>query len=146
MKKGILSLLLLMFCSVYAVAQKATVSGTIMASNVSFTAVFEKLNAAANKTNQDSSKGSNATNQEMVGEPVNVITGNFYDECDDMILNNVGDARLALTRSYNSMDTESGLLGSGWHMNLESTLVGPGAIVRGFRNKLNVGENSEIKL
>ena len=31
-------------------------------------------------------------------------------------------------------------------MNLESTLVGPGAIVRGFRNKLNVGENSEIKL
>lgn len=31
-------------------------------------------------------------------------------------------------------------------MNLESTLIGPGAVVRGFRNKLNVGENSEIPL
>lgn len=31
-------------------------------------------------------------------------------------------------------------------MNLESTLIGPGATVTGFKNKINVGENSEIKL
>lgn len=31
-------------------------------------------------------------------------------------------------------------------MNLEGTLIGPGAVVTGFRNKLNVGENSEIVL
>ncbi|MCR5824059.1 MAG: S8 family serine peptidase [Lachnospiraceae bacterium] len=100
-----------------------SVSGTLNLSNVSLTAVFEKKKASSNKTNQDSSKGSKATNQEMVGEPVNVITGNFYDECDDMILNNVGDVRLTLSRSYNSMDAENGLLGRGWHMNLETSLT-----------------------
>ncbi|MBP5286494.1 MAG: NTP transferase domain-containing protein [Elusimicrobiales bacterium] len=31
-------------------------------------------------------------------------------------------------------------------MNLDGTLIGPGAVVKGFRNRLNVGENSEIAL
>ena len=48
------------------------------------------------------------------GDPINMVLGNFYLEIIDMYFPGIGDASINLTRSYNSVDERSGLLGKGW--------------------------------
>lgn len=57
-----------------------------------------------------------------VGDPVNVVTGNFYDVDQDLELPGRG-LSLQFIRAYNSLDTQSGPLGSGWTHSYNSTLV-----------------------
>ncbi|MGN0505028.1 MAG: S8 family serine peptidase, partial [Lachnospiraceae bacterium] len=75
-----------------------------------------------NSTLQDASYGGEMYNQASGGDPVNVITGNFYMSLTDLYFAGIGDSPVAITRSYNSLDTGSGLFGKGWSFSYESSL------------------------
>ncbi|MCG8502295.1 MAG: DUF6531 domain-containing protein, partial [Firmicutes bacterium] len=59
-------------------------------------------------------------NAEMVNEPVNIVTGNYYAIDVDLNLPDRG-APLEIVRHYNSLDKEEGMLGKGWHFNYDSS-------------------------
>ncbi|MBO5353997.1 MAG: S8 family serine peptidase, partial [Lachnospiraceae bacterium] len=64
-----------------------------------------------------------STNTVTNGDPVNMVTGSFYLEITDMYFQGIGLADISITRSYNSVDTRSGLLGPGWRFAYESSLT-----------------------
>ena len=67
--------------------------------------------------------GEDTANTTSNGDPVNMVTGNFYLNITDMYYQGIGDAAIAITRHYNSVDTRSGLLGKGWRFAYESKLT-----------------------
>ncbi|SNT25939.1 RHS repeat-associated core domain-containing protein [Anaerovirgula multivorans] len=60
-------------------------------------------------------------NTQMVNEPVNIATGNYYATEIDLSIPDRGPA-LEITRYYNSLDTRSGMIGKGWRLNYESSI------------------------
>ena len=60
-------------------------------------------------------------NSECVGEPVNIVTGNYYTSVSDLKIPDRG-IPLEIVRSYNSLDTRTGILGKAWRLNYESSL------------------------
>ena len=63
----------------------------------------------------------NAPNSDHVGDPVNIVTGNFYATDLDLSIKDLGPS-LEIMRYYNSLDTRSGMLGKGWRLNYESSI------------------------
>ena len=61
------------------------------------------------------------SNSECVGEPVNIITGNFYSNIVDLVIPDRGMA-LEVVRYYNSQDSRPSILGKGWRHNYDSSL------------------------
>lgn len=61
------------------------------------------------------------------GDPINLNTGNFYHEVEDLHIQ--GSMPLILQRSYNSLDDDKkrrrGVLGEGWNHNYEMSLSFP---------------------
>jgi RHS repeat-associated protein len=56
-----------------------------------------------------------------VGDPVNIVSGNFFSTEVDLILKS--RISLSLTRSYNSLERGMGLFGRGWSSNIETKLL-----------------------
>lgn len=54
-------------------------------------------------------------------DPVNLSTGNFYYEKEDIMIR--GRMPLAFKRHYNAMDKGGGILGQGWSHNLEEKIT-----------------------
>lgn len=74
------------------------------------------------KDDKDKSKGNpTQSGGEGVGEPVNIVTGNFYSQENDLLINDVG-LPVQITRFYNSLENDSGIVGKGWTLNLESNI------------------------
>ena len=65
------------------------------------------------------------TGKVMVGEPVDVSTGNMFYAMTDY--STAGQNTLRFTRYYNSRDTTYGPLGVNWHSNFDSTIVPNGS-------------------
>ncbi|KAB3527512.1 RHS repeat-associated core domain-containing protein [Alkaliphilus serpentinus] len=61
-------------------------------------------------------------NSVSVGEPVNIITGNYYSIDEDLLIPDIG-IDLQIVRSYNSLDERTGIMGKGWHTNYDSTIT-----------------------
>ena len=55
-------------------------------------------------------------------DPVNLITGSFYLQATDFYFQGLGDSAIAITRNYNSLDTRTGLFGTGWTFVYETTI------------------------
>ncbi|WP_459762185.1 RHS repeat-associated core domain-containing protein [Alkaliphilus crotonatoxidans] len=58
-------------------------------------------------------------NCEMVNEPVNIVTGNYYATDQDLLIPDLG-LPLEIKRYYNSLDTREGIIGQGWRLNYET--------------------------
>ena len=56
----------------------------------------------------------------FLGDPVNIVNGNFYWEYTDLTLNGKDD--LSFTRSYNSRSSREGVMGYGWSHNWQYSL------------------------
>ena len=56
------------------------------------------------------------------GSPFEVATGNFVHSTGDLFISALG-LDLAITRTYNSRDMRSGLLGHGWTLNFEQRVI-----------------------
>jgi len=61
------------------------------------------------------------SNSEGVNEPVNIVTGNYYATVEDLLIPDVGQP-ISISRYYNSLDENIGLLGRGWRLNFEFSL------------------------
>jgi len=57
----------------------------------------------------------------FAGDPVNVVSGNFYLKRRDITIPSRGMA-LEITRYYNSMDNTEGIFGKGWKIDYETCL------------------------
>lgn len=64
----------------------------------------------------------NPINTECVGEPVNIVTGNYYATDLDLRIPDRG-VPIEIIRYYNSLDDRTGVLGKGWRFSYESTLT-----------------------
>lgn len=64
------------------------------------------------------SLGKNFVNRIYGGEPINMNTGNFVHEKEDLLI--AGKTRISFRTFYNAMEYESeGSMGEGWHHNFE---------------------------
>ena len=63
----------------------------------------------------------NPPNSECVGEPVNIVTGNFYATVLDLSIPDRG-IPLEISRYYNSLDSREGVMGKSWRFSYDSTL------------------------
>lgn len=66
--------------------------------------------------------GGSPANQVCVGEPVNIVTGNYYSSDTDLHIPDIGDNALEVVRYYNSLDTRDSMLGTAWRMNYDSSV------------------------
>ncbi|MCT4687307.1 RHS repeat-associated core domain-containing protein, partial [Vallitalea sp.] len=57
---------------------------------------------------------------QLVNDPVNIVTGNYYANSTDIIIED--HLPISIERSYNSLSDEIGLLGKGWRWNYETSL------------------------
>ncbi|GAE90668.1 Rhs family protein [Acetivibrio straminisolvens JCM 21531] len=57
----------------------------------------------------------------LVGDPINVVSGNFYLTRRDITIPSRGIG-IEITRYYNSMDNTQGIFGKGWRMDYETCL------------------------
>ncbi len=80
-------------------------------------------NPQADRNKQAASYGGDPKNQICVGEPVNIVTGNYYSSDIDLHIPDVGDNSLEVVRYYNSLDTRSSMLGNAWRMNYDSFVI-----------------------
>ena len=62
----------------------------------------------------------NNGNQANVGDPVNVINGNLFEEVTDYA--SAGPQKLAFTRYYNSLTRDLSMLGVGWRSNFDKKI------------------------
>ncbi|MBP3578363.1 MAG: S8 family serine peptidase, partial [Lachnospiraceae bacterium] len=72
--------------------------------------------------NVEANMGGEETNGTYDIDPVNMVLGNFYHSVTDMYFPGIGDAAIDITRSYNSVDDRSGLLGNGWSFSYDTSL------------------------
>lgn len=73
-------------------------------------------------TQEDKEKNyGESANCSFDGEPVNIVTGSFYATDMDLVIPQTG-LQLEIKRSYNSVDTRTGIIGKGWRLNYDSTL------------------------
>ena len=63
------------------------------------------------------------TNTVESGDPVNMVTGSFHMQVTDMYFPGIGDSALNIGRSYNSVNKQEGLLGTGWSFAYETSLI-----------------------
>ncbi|MFT4143588.1 MAG: S8 family serine peptidase [Mobilitalea sp.] len=73
-------------------------------------------------TNDSKDYGNSNDNQKCIGEPVNIITGNYYSTDIDLNIPDIGENVLKISRYYNSLDTRNGLLGIGWRFNYDTSI------------------------
>jgi YD repeat-containing protein len=89
------------------------------------------------------------------GDPVNVVTGSFYIDATDLLIEDRG-INLEIKRKYNSTDESIGPMGKGWTFEFESrierrgdelTLVYPDGSVKEYEKKegiwVNVSDDDE---
>ena len=69
------------------------------------------------------SYGGSPKNQICVGEPVNIVTGNYYSTDTDLHIPDVGDNSLEVVRYYNSLDSRKSMLGISWRTNYDSSVA-----------------------
>jgi len=77
-------------------------------------------NPIADQEKQQASYGASPKNQECVGEPVNIVTGNYYSSDNDLHIPDIGDNALEIVRYYNSLDTRNSMMGTAWRTNYDS--------------------------
>ena len=58
----------------------------------------------------------------FVSNPINVLSGNKFEQADDLILDETDPYALNLTRYYNSQSTQRGMFGIGWRSGFEIQL------------------------
>lgn len=63
----------------------------------------------------------NTDTQMCINEPVNIVTGNYYDNEEDINIPDIG-LPLQIQRSYNSIDSKVGIIGKSWRINYESNI------------------------
>lgn len=63
----------------------------------------------------------NNDTQICVNEPVNIATGNYYANEEDLNISDIG-LPLKIQRSYNSINSKVGIMGKSWRMNYESSI------------------------
>ena len=83
-----------------------------------FDAFYKALVTTAIEKNRSYAESPNCPN---VGEPVNIVTGNYYSTDLDFILAGRG-LPIQILRHYNSLDSSSGILGKGWRFGYDSIL------------------------
>lgn len=66
--------------------------------------------------------GGSPINQECVGEPVNIVTGNYFSSDTDLHIPDIGDNALEVVRYYNSLDSRSSMMGVAWRTNYDSSV------------------------
>jgi RHS repeat-associated protein len=66
--------------------------------------------------------GHSSGNQAMAGDPVNTATGAMMEKFTDLSITAPGTP-IDLSRTYNSLDTESGPFGPGWSFSYSASLV-----------------------
>lgn len=58
----------------------------------------------------------------FASNPINVLSGNKFEQADDLILDETDPYALNLTRYYNSQSTQKGIFGMGWRSSFEIQL------------------------
>ncbi|MGK8265488.1 DUF6531 domain-containing protein [Moraxella nonliquefaciens] len=58
----------------------------------------------------------------FVSNPINVLSGNKFEQADDLIIDETDPYALNLTRYYNSQSTQRGMFGIGWRSGFEIQL------------------------
>lgn len=89
----------------------AVSAGKVNAANVNYTSDYKNLGP-----------GRASCPNTFVGDPINVTTGNFYVTKKDIQIPSRGIA-LEIRRYYNSIDKTYGILGKGWRIGYETSLM-----------------------
>ena len=83
------------------------------------------------------------------GDPVNVVTGSFYIEATDLLIEDRG-IDLCIKRRYNSLEENVGVMGKGWtfeydsHLNIDNdniTLIYPDGHKKEFKKTGSIWKN-----
>ena len=118
------------------------------------TPLLERL-GVFKKSNSPKASNQAAQNICTSGDPVNVVTGSFYIDATDLLIEDRG-INLEIKRKYNSTDESIGPMGKGWTFEFESrierrgnelTYVYPDGSVKEFEKKeegwINVSDDNE---
>jgi len=108
------------------------------------------------KSKSPKAKTQAAKNVCTSGDPVNVVTGSFYIDATDLLIEDRG-INLEIKRKYNSTDESTGPMGKGWTFEFESrielrgdelTYVYPDGSVKEFEKKdegwINASDDDEL--
>jgi len=74
------------------------------------------------KSNSPKANNQREQNVKTSGDPVNVVTGSFYIDATDLLIEDRG-INLEIKRKYNSTDESVGPMGKGWTFEFESRIV-----------------------
>ena len=107
------------------------------------------------KSNSPKANNQREQNVKTSGDPVNVVTGSFYIDATDLLIEDRG-INLEIKRKYNSTDESVGPMGKGWTFEFESrierrgdelTYIYPDGSVKEFEKKeegwINVSDDNE---